>query len=179
MNGVQPDKNFPPFALKPRSPSDLRTYYQPFICGLVGGASAVAFQLLTQILFPFVALDQANKSLGFYFAGEFLGDRRHPSHCRLHSHLRLKRSGRKRDSPVKAAFWRDFGYLPFALFRQNFLLCSDHHRQRLELRERGSYRSYRERAASELIRRPVWKHKQERRPSALWPDAATDFSGSL
>jgi hypothetical protein len=53
MNGVRLIRSF---LVRVRSalPADLRTYYQPFIYGLVGGASAVAFQVLTQTLFRFV-----------------------------------------------------------------------------------------------------------------------------
>ena len=50
MNGVSLARNLL-VRFKSLLPSDLRTYYQPFIYGLVGGLSAVAFQVLTQIIF--------------------------------------------------------------------------------------------------------------------------------
>jgi hypothetical protein len=53
MNGVSLIRGFR-VHIRSALPADLRTYYQPFIYGPVGGASAVAFQVLIQTLFRFV-----------------------------------------------------------------------------------------------------------------------------
>ena len=76
MNGVSGIRNFL-VRLRTALPSDLRTYYHPFIYGLVGGLSAVCFQ--------------ASKEA----AGSGIPQ-------------------------VKAAFWRDFGYLPFRVVVAKF-----------------------------------------------------------
>src|SRR6201987_2902253 len=52
--------------LRAALPSDLRTYYHPFIYGLVGGLSAVSFQAPAQALFQWLWIGPS-KSLGLAF----------------------------------------------------------------------------------------------------------------
>jgi Voltage gated chloride channel len=65
MNGVS---RIRAFLVRLRSilPSDLRTYFHPFIYGLVGGLSAVAFQISTQALFRWLWIEPS-RSLGLAF----------------------------------------------------------------------------------------------------------------
>jgi hypothetical protein len=71
MNGVSLARNLL-VRFKSLLPSDLRTYYQPFIYGLVGGLSAVAFQVLSQILFRWLWIEPS-RSLGMAFIPISLG----------------------------------------------------------------------------------------------------------
>jgi H+/Cl- antiporter ClcA len=63
MNGVSLARNLL-VRFKSLLPSDLRAYYQPFIYGLVGGLSAVAFQASAQALFQWLWI-APSKSLPF------------------------------------------------------------------------------------------------------------------
>jgi CIC family chloride channel protein len=122
MNGVNLIRTFL-VRLKAALPSDLRTYYQPFIYGLVGGASAVAFQLLTQILFRWLWIEPS-KSLGFYFIpvsfGVIVGTALIAGLILTYVSKEAAGSGIPQ---VKAAFWRDLGYLPFRIVFAKFFGC--------------------------------------------------------
>ncbi|MFY9985538.1 MAG: hypothetical protein WAK31_12315 [Chthoniobacterales bacterium] len=65
MNGVSQVRNIL-VRVKTALPSDLRTYFQPVIYGLVGGLSAVAFQVLVQVLFQWLWIGPS-QSLGLAF----------------------------------------------------------------------------------------------------------------
>jgi CIC family chloride channel protein len=105
--------------IKAALPSDLRTYYQPFIYGLVGGLSAIAFQVLTQALFRWLWIGPSRLGLAFIpisfgvivstaiIAGLIL------------THVSKEAAG-SGIPQVKAAFWRDFGYLPFRIVVAKF-----------------------------------------------------------
>lgn len=59
MNGVSQVRNIL-VRVKIALPSDLRTYFQPVIYGLVGGLSAVAFQVWSKHFFNGYGSDLAN-----------------------------------------------------------------------------------------------------------------------
>lgn len=122
MNGVNLTRTFL-VRIKAALPSDLRTYYQPFIYGVVGGASAVAFQLLTQILFRWLWIEPS-KSLGFYFIPAsfvvIVGTALIAGSILTYVSKEAAGSGIPQ---VKAAFWRDLGYLPFRIVFAKFFGC--------------------------------------------------------
>ena len=104
-------------------PSDLRTYYQPFIYGLVGGLSAVAFQVVSQSLFRWLWIGPS-RSLGLAFIPISFGA---IISTAIIAGLILtyvsKEAAGSGVPQVKTAFWRDFGYLPFRVVLAKFFGC--------------------------------------------------------
>jgi CIC family chloride channel protein len=122
MNGVSIIRAFL-VRVKTALPSDLRTYYQPFIYGLVGGLSAVAFQVLSQILFRWLWIEPSH-SLGWSFIpislAAIVSSALIAGFILTHVSKEAAGSGIPQ---VKAAFWRDFGYLPFRVALAKFFGC--------------------------------------------------------
>jgi chloride channel protein, CIC family len=123
MNGVSLARNL---LVRFRSllPSDLRTYYHPFIYGLIGGLSAVAFQVLAQVLFRWLWIEPS-RSLGQAFIpisfGVILTSAIIAGIILTYVSKEAAGSGIPQ---VKAAFWRDFGYLPFRVVLAKFFGCA-------------------------------------------------------
>jgi len=119
MNGFSGIRNFL-VRFRAALPSDLRTYYHPFIYGLVGGLSAVAFQASAQGLFQWLWIGPS-KSLGLAFVpvsfGVIIGTSIIAGFILTHVSKEAAGSGIPQ---VKAAFWRDFGYLPFRVVVAKF-----------------------------------------------------------
>jgi chloride channel protein, CIC family len=119
MNGVSGIRVFL-VRLRTALPSDLRTYYHPCIYGLVGGLSAVAFQASAQALFQWLWIGPS-KSLGMAFVpvsfGVIIGTAIIAGFILTHVSKEAAGSGVPQ---VKAAFWRDFGYLPFRVVVAKF-----------------------------------------------------------
>jgi chloride channel protein, CIC family len=109
--------------IKAALPSDLRTYYQPLIYGLVGGLSAVAFQVLTQMLFRWLWIGPS-RSFGLAFIpisfGVIVSTAIIAGFILTYVSKEAAGSGIPQ---VKAAFWRDFGYLPFRVGLAKFFGC--------------------------------------------------------
>jgi chloride channel protein, CIC family len=122
MNGVSRIRSILVRA-KTALPSDLRTYYQPVIYGLVGGLSAVAFQVLVQALFQWLWIGPS-RSLGLAFIplsfGVIVGTAIIAGFILTYVSKEAAGSGIPQ---VKAAFWRDFGYLPFRVVFAKFFGC--------------------------------------------------------
>ena len=109
--------------LKAALPSDLRTYYQPFIYGVVGGLSAVAFQALTQALFRWLWIEPS-RSIGLAFIPISLGVIVSTSIIAGFILTYVSKEAAGSGVPqVKAAFWRDFGYVPFRVVLAKFFGC--------------------------------------------------------
>jgi CIC family chloride channel protein len=122
MNGVSRIRAFL-VRLRSALPSDLRTYFHPFIYGLVGGLSAVAFQISTQALFRWLWIEPS-RSLGLAFIpisfGVIVGTAIMAGFILNYVSKEAAGSGIPQ---VKAAFWRDFGYLPFRVALAKFFGC--------------------------------------------------------
>jgi chloride channel protein, CIC family len=122
MNGVTLIRNFL-IRCKAALPSDLRTYYQPFIYGLAGGLSAVAFQVCTQTIFRWLWVGPS-QSLGLSFIpisfGAIIGTALVAGFILTYVSKEAAGSGVPQ---VKVAFWRDFGFLPFRVIFAKFFGC--------------------------------------------------------
>jgi chloride channel protein, CIC family len=122
MNGVSGIRDFLN-RLRGSLPSDLRSYYHPFIYGLVGGLSAVSFQVSAQALFQWLWIGPS-KTLGMAFVpvsfGVIIGTALIAGFILTHVSKEAAGSGIPQ---VKAAFWRDFGYLPFRVVLAKFFGC--------------------------------------------------------
>jgi chloride channel protein, CIC family len=119
MNGVSLARNFL-VRLRSLLPSDLRPYYQPFIYGLVGGLSAVAFQVLTQIVFRWLWIGPS-RALGLAFIPVSLVVIISTALAAGFILTYISKEAAGSGIPqVKAAFWRDFGYLPFRVVLAKF-----------------------------------------------------------
>jgi len=122
MNGVSRIRAFL-VRLRSALPSDLRTYFHPFIYGLVGGLSAVAFQVSTQALFRWLWIEPS-RSLGLAFIpisfGVIVGTAMIAGFILTYVSKAAAGSGIPQ---VKVAFWRDFGYLPFRVALAKFFGC--------------------------------------------------------
>jgi chloride channel protein, CIC family len=106
--------------LKGVLPADLRTYYQPFIYGLVGGLSAVAFQGSAQVLFRWLWIEPS-RSLGLAFIPISFGVIVSAAFIAGLILTYVSKEAAGSGIPqVKAAFWRDFGYLPFRVVLAKF-----------------------------------------------------------
>jgi CIC family chloride channel protein len=112
--------NFPVKYLR-AIPIDLRAYLRPFLYGLVGGSSAVAFQLGIKLLESvlWTRLSQiATASFVLISLVAMLG-------TSLVAGLILTFVSREAAGSgipqLKVAFWRDFGYLPFKVAVAKFL----------------------------------------------------------
>jgi chloride channel protein, CIC family len=93
-------------------PLDLRTYYHPFIYGLVGGLSAVAFQVGVQLLFQWLWVEPSQRfGVGFVPISllVILSTSIAAGFILIYVSKEAAGSGIPQ---AKAAFWRDFGYLP-------------------------------------------------------------------
>jgi chloride channel protein, CIC family len=122
MNGLSGIRDF---LVRSRGalPSDLRTYYHPFIYGLVGGLSAVGFQASAQALFQWLWIGPS-KSLGLAFVPLSFGVIIGTSIIAGFILTRVSKEAAGSGIPqVKAAFWRDFGYLPFRVVLAKFFGC--------------------------------------------------------
>jgi chloride channel protein, CIC family len=122
MNGISLARKLS-VRFKSLVPSDLRTYYQPFIYGLVGGLSAVAFQVVSQSLFRWLWIGPS-RSLGLAFIPISFGA---IISTAIIAGLILtyvsKEAAGSGVPQVKTAFWRDFGYLPFRVVLAKFFGC--------------------------------------------------------
>jgi chloride channel protein, CIC family len=122
MNGVSLIRTFL-VRVKTALPYDLRSYYQPFIYGLVGGLSAVAFQVLSQILFRWLWIEPSH-SLGWSFIPISLAAIVSTALIAGFILTYVSKEAAGSGIPqVKAAFWRDFGYLPFRVVLAKFFGC--------------------------------------------------------
>jgi len=119
MNGVSRIRAFL-VRLRSTLPSDLPTYFHLFIYGLVGGLSAVAFQISTQALFRWLWIEPS-RSLRLAFIpisfGVTVGTALIAGFILTHVSKEAAGSGIPQ---VKAAFRRDFGYLPFCIVFAKF-----------------------------------------------------------
>ena len=101
-------------------PVDLKTYFRPFLYGLVGGSAAVAFQLGIKLL-EWVLWARPSQLAAGYFVWTSLMTILGTSLVAGLILTFVSREAAGSGIPqLKIAFWRDFGYLPLKLVFAKF-----------------------------------------------------------
>ena len=122
-----------------------RTILQTCIYGVVGGLAVVAFQLLITVLYNATLVRMAGQPPWVFLAGSFCVMVGTALVAGFLLHSFCKEAAGSGIPQAKAAFWKDFGVIPWQRGLGEIFCRHTEHRRRQQPGARGSERSYGER----------------------------------